>query len=81
MSEPPRWELQRYLPLLRVQARQLHLDPRLRRRSDSSDLVGETLLKACAELPGFRGSTEADDRVVFWPPSVSPSTAVTSEPA
>ena len=64
MSEPPRWELERYLPLLRVQARQLHLDPRLRPRFDASDLVGETLLKACAELPGFRGSTEAE--LVAW---------------
>ena len=64
MAEPPRWELERYLPLLRVQARQMHLDPRLRRRFDGSDLVGETLLKACAELPGFRGSTEAE--LVAW---------------
>jgi RNA polymerase sigma-70 factor (ECF subfamily) len=56
--------LQRYLPQLRVQARQLDLDPRLRRRFDSSDLVGETLLKACAELSGFRGSTEAE--LVAW---------------
>jgi RNA polymerase sigma-70 factor, ECF subfamily len=64
MPEPPRWELERYLPLLRVQARQLHLDPRLRSRFDSSDLVGETLLKACAELPGFRGNTEA--QLVAW---------------
>jgi RNA polymerase sigma-70 factor (ECF subfamily) len=64
MPEPPRWELQRYLPLLRVQARQLHLDPRMRPRFDASDLVGETLLKACAELPGIRGSTEAE--LVAW---------------
>jgi RNA polymerase sigma-70 factor (ECF subfamily) len=64
MPKPPGWELERYLPLLRVQARQLHLDPRLRRRFDSSDLVGETLLKACAELPGFRGTTEA--QLVAW---------------
>ena len=60
MPEPPRWELQRYLPLLRVQARQLDLDPRLRCRFDAPDLVGETLLKACAEFPGFRGNTEAE---------------------
>ena len=40
------WQLERYQALLRLRARQLHFDPRLKRRFDSSDLVQETLLKA-----------------------------------
>src|SRR5713226_5208632 len=58
------WQLERYRPLLRLRARQLHLDPRLKRRFDSSDLVQETLLKAHKNLHQFRGTTEAE--LVKW---------------
>ncbi|GEM_PF-4834346 len=43
MAETPRWQLDRYGPVLRLEVRKLHLDPRLQRRFDSSDLVQETL--------------------------------------
>src|SRR5262245_42057168 len=60
MPARPDWEPERYRPLLRLQARQLHLDPRLRRRFNSSDLVQETLTRAHEQFPGFRGTTEAE---------------------
>ena len=58
------WQLERYQALLRLRARQLHFDPRLKRRFDSSDLVQETLLKAHKNLHQFRGQTEAE--LVKW---------------
>jgi RNA polymerase sigma-70 factor (ECF subfamily) len=64
MSEPAAWQPERYRSLLQVQARQLQLDPRLRRRFDSSDLVQEALLKAHQGLAGFRGRTEGE--LVKW---------------
>jgi RNA polymerase sigma-70 factor (ECF subfamily) len=60
----PRWQLERYRPLLSLLARQLELDPRLRRRLDWSDLVQETLLRAHAHLGRFRGQTEAE--LIRW---------------
>jgi len=49
---------------LRLQARKLELDLRLRKRFDSSDLVQETLLKAHEGLAGFKGTSEAE--LVKW---------------
>ena len=50
--------MERYRPLLRVQARVvlLRLDPRLRRRFDSSDLVHDTLVSAYEKRDQFRGN-------------------------
>src|SRR5256885_2116554 len=64
MTTPPRWELERYLPLLRVLARRIDLDPRLRVQFDWSDLVSETLLHAHAKIGQFRGETEGE--LVGW---------------
>jgi RNA polymerase sigma-70 factor (ECF subfamily) len=64
MSPSPLENLDRYRSLLRLQVRQMQLDPRLQRRFDSSDLVQETLLRAHANLARFRGQTEAD--LVKW---------------
>src|SRR5260370_39991800 len=64
MAPPNGWQLERYRALLRLRARQLHFDPRLKRRFDSSDLVQETLLKAHKNLHQFRGQTEAE--LVKW---------------
>jgi RNA polymerase sigma-70 factor (ECF subfamily) len=55
-----KWPTERYAPLLRLQARKLELDLRLRKRFDSSDLVQETMLKAHEALPQFKGVTEAE---------------------
>jgi RNA polymerase sigma-70 factor (ECF subfamily) len=63
MTQPP-WDLGRYRPLLRLQARQLQLDPRLRARFDASDLVQEALLKAHANLGQFQGGSE--EELVRW---------------
>ena len=59
-----KWQLERYRPLLRLQARRLELDLRLRRRFDSSDLVQETMLKAHEGLDKFKGATEAE--LIVW---------------
>ena len=58
MAPPVQWQPERYRPLLRLQVRQLELDPRLRRRFDSSDIVHDTLLKAHAHLGQCRAETE-----------------------
>jgi RNA polymerase sigma-70 factor (ECF subfamily) len=64
MTPPSDWQLEHYRSLLRLLARQIQLDPRLRRRLDSSDLVQETLLKAHKGLDQFRGTTEAE--LIAW---------------
>jgi RNA polymerase sigma-70 factor (ECF subfamily) len=64
MGAPQDWQLERYRPLLCLQARQLELSRPLRRRFDSSDLVQEALLRAQAGLGGFRGQSEAE--LVGW---------------
>jgi RNA polymerase sigma-70 factor (ECF subfamily) len=64
MTAPREWHPERYRDLLCVLARQIQLDPRLRRRFDASDLVQETLLKATQKLEQFRGGTEAE--LVKW---------------
>jgi RNA polymerase sigma-70 factor (ECF subfamily) len=59
MTESKGWRLERYRPLLRLQVRQLQLDPRLRRRLDESDLVQDALLRAHQHLADFRGADQA----------------------
>ena len=60
MAWNPEWHLEDYRNLLRLQVRKMHLDPRLRRRFDESDLVQETFVKAFANQDQFRGHTEAE---------------------
>jgi RNA polymerase sigma-70 factor (ECF subfamily) len=60
----PELDLERCRPLLRLQVRQMELDPRLRRRFDSSDLIQETFLRAHAHRADFRGGTDAE--LVKW---------------
>jgi RNA polymerase sigma-70 factor (ECF subfamily) len=64
MPPPSVASLDRYRPLLRLQARQLLLDPRLRRLWDSSDLVQDTFCRAVARFDQFRGTT--DGELVVW---------------
>jgi RNA polymerase sigma-70 factor (ECF subfamily) len=64
MAAPGEWHPERYRDLLCMLARQIQLDPRLRRRFDSSDVVQETLLKATQNLEQFRGGSEAE--LVKW---------------
>src|SRR5262245_41619062 len=58
--DPAAWTPERYRALLRLYAHQLQLDPRLRRRFDSSDLVQESLLKAHRQREQFRGTSEGE---------------------
>ena len=60
MAWNPEWRLEDYYSLLRLQVRKMHLDPRMRRRFDESDLVQETFVKACKNRDQFRGHTEAE---------------------
>jgi RNA polymerase sigma-70 factor (ECF subfamily) len=64
MAAPGEWYPERYRDLLCILARQIQMDPRLRRRFDASDLVQETLLKATENLEQFRGGSEAE--LVKW---------------
>jgi RNA polymerase sigma-70 factor (ECF subfamily) len=64
MAAPREWHPERYRDLLCMLARQIELDPRLRRRFDASDVVQETLLKATQNLDQFSGGTEAE--LVKW---------------
>jgi RNA polymerase sigma-70 factor (ECF subfamily) len=54
------WSLDRYRALLRLQVRQMELDPRLQPRFDTSDVIQETFLRAHARHEQFRGTTEAE---------------------
>jgi RNA polymerase sigma-70 factor, ECF subfamily len=60
MAQAADWSWERYRPLLQLQARQLQLDPRLRRRCDSSDLVQDALAKALRKLDQFHGQSEGE---------------------
>jgi RNA polymerase sigma-70 factor (ECF subfamily) len=64
MAAPGEWHPERYRDLLCVLARQIQMDPRLRRRFDASDVVQDALLKATQNLGQFRGGTEAE--LVKW---------------
>jgi RNA polymerase sigma-70 factor, ECF subfamily len=57
-------EPEKYRLLLKLQVRTMQLDPRLRRRFDSSDLVQEAYLKAHLNREKFEGNTEA--QFVKW---------------
>ena len=54
------WDPNRYRPQLYVMVRCLHLDRRLQRRFDSSDLVQETLLRAVQGLDDCRAQTDGE---------------------
>jgi RNA polymerase sigma-70 factor (ECF subfamily) len=64
MEERTCWRPERYRPLLRLQVRQLQLDPRLQARFDPSDLVQDALVKAVQNVGQFRGKTEPE--FVAW---------------
>ena len=51
--------LARFRPWLHLLAG-LQIDARLRGKFDASDVVQQTLLEACRDLPQFRGRTEAE---------------------
>jgi RNA polymerase sigma-70 factor (ECF subfamily) len=53
-----RWQPENYRDYLKLMARRLCLDRRLRRRFDSSDLVQQTQLKAHEKLHQFQGQDE-----------------------
>jgi RNA polymerase sigma-70 factor (ECF subfamily) len=64
MKMPTDWQLERYRPLLRLLAEQLHQDPRLRRRFDASDVVHDAFARALANLGQFHGTSEGE--LVRW---------------
>ena len=53
MPSPGLESLELYRPLLRLRARQLQLDPRLKRLWDSSDIVQETYCRAIKKFAQF----------------------------
>src|SRR5262249_27701949 len=59
MAKSAEWHLEKYRPLLFLQARQLHQNPVLFVRGNWSALVHETLLKAPRNLDGCKAPTEA----------------------
>jgi Sigma-70 region 2/FAD dependent oxidoreductase len=64
VAAPNDWSLERYRPLLRLQARQLQLDPRLKQEWDSSDIVQDAYCRAIAKRDQFRGTTEGE--LICW---------------
>src|SRR6516165_3800262 len=64
MAQSPEWHPERYRDLVRLWARQLHLDPRLQRRFDASDLAQETMIKAHINIGELRGTADAE--LIKW---------------
>ena len=64
MAQSPEWHPERYRDLVRLWARQLHLDPRLQRRFDASDLAQETMIKAHINIGELRGTADAE--LINW---------------
>jgi RNA polymerase sigma-70 factor (subfamily 1) len=60
MTEPSDWDWERYRKLLKLILRTTQLDPRLRPRFDSSDLVHEALLKAIKAREQCRGPSDGE---------------------
>ena len=60
------WDPGSYRELLQVMARRLQLDPRLKRRFDSSDLVQETLLKAHRAIEAQTFRWQSDAAMAAW---------------
>jgi RNA polymerase sigma-70 factor, ECF subfamily len=60
MAQADDWSWERYRPLLKLQFRQLQLDPRFQRRFDASDLVQDAVLQALQNLDQFRGKSEGE---------------------
>jgi RNA polymerase sigma-70 factor (ECF subfamily) len=58
------WDWERYRKILQLVLRVTQLDPRLRRRFDSSDLVQETLAKAFAAWQQCKG--QSDGERIAW---------------
>jgi RNA polymerase sigma-70 factor (ECF subfamily) len=69
------WQLDRYRPLLLLQARQMRLDPRLQARFDASDLVHWAYVDALEGLPAFDGHTEAE--LIAWLRTILNNVAIT----
>src|SRR5262245_9907444 len=74
MARTADWHLGKYRPLLLLQARQLHQDPRLLLRFDWSDLVQQTLLEAHRSLDDFRGNSEGE--LIQWLRQILTNTAI-----
>jgi RNA polymerase sigma-70 factor, ECF subfamily len=70
----PPWPLERYRALLQLRVRQMRLDPRLRPRFDSSDLVQVAMTRAVENRGQFRGHTEAE--FVRWLQEILANVAV-----
>jgi RNA polymerase sigma-70 factor (ECF subfamily) len=64
VAAPSVASIDRYRPLLRLQARQLRLDAQLKRLWDSSDLVQDAYCRAVAKFDQFRGTSEGE--LVVW---------------
>jgi RNA polymerase sigma-70 factor, ECF subfamily len=73
MPTPSEGSLERFRPLLRLQARQLRLDPRLKRLWDSSDLVQDAYCRAIQNFDQFHGTS--DGELVGWLQRILENTA------
>jgi RNA polymerase sigma-70 factor (ECF subfamily) len=60
MAQTDDWSWERYRPLLKLQYRQLQLDPRLKANLEASDLVQDVFVKALQKLDQFHGQSEGE---------------------
>jgi RNA polymerase sigma-70 factor (ECF subfamily) len=74
MAQAGDWSWERYSPLLKLQFRQLQLDPRLKAELEASDVVQDTFLKAIEKLNQFHGQGEGGR--IKWLIAIARTTAI-----
>ena len=74
MAQAGDWSWERYSPLLKLQFRQLQLDPRLKAELEASDVVQDTFLKAIEKLNQFHGQGKGER--IRWLMAIARTTAI-----
>jgi DNA-directed RNA polymerase specialized sigma24 family protein len=75
-GQMPEWHPDDYLPLLRLQVRKMHLNPRFRRLFDSMDLVMEAYVKVLKYRENGNPPPAAPGQRVKWLQTILRNTVI-----